>query len=264
MTESPEKQPRVVYSAIFGGYDTLRPVRPFDGCDFVCFTDDAASGAPGWQIRLVPKTGDSPALLNRQFKMLPHRFLPEYTESLYVDGRVDLRRSPRPLFDKYLGHGGVAIPLHLDRDCAFEEAMYCVKDRLIPADVAEQQMASYAAEGFPRHFGLTENNIIFRRHHEAATVQLMEAWWSEYLNKARRDQVSLPYLSWKLGMAIEPVVEGPRLSGRYFSLRPHEVRSSSTARRLGFYLQAYKHRSRLHRAAHTLYATVSRALRQTR
>lgn len=252
---------RVVYTAVFGGYDTVSPVQPCVGCDFICFTDNPATGASGWQVRLITHSGEPPALLNRKFKMLPHQFLHGYAQSLYVDGHVVIRQCPQPLFDKYLSQGLVAIPTHQDRNCAYDEAKYCVEDGIISATLVEQQMSGYEADGFPRRFGLTENGIILRRHNDPHVIRLMEAWWQEYLNKSRRDQLSLPYLSWKQQFVITPLEEGPRRSARYFTLHPHQRHATSPVRLVAWYLRAFKHRSPLHFAAHRAYEYLSRSMR---
>jgi hypothetical protein len=64
---------------------------------------------------------------------------------------------------------------------------------------AKRQIATYKKEGFPRHYGLYENSILIRNHHDEPTRRLMEEWWVEYLKYSTRDQLSLPYLIWKLG-----------------------------------------------------------------
>lgn len=252
---------RVVYTAVFGGYDNLSPVEPCGECDFICFTDSPSTGASGWEVRLIDHSGEPPALLNRKFKMLPHQILPQYSQSLYVDGHVVIRRCPLPLFDKYLSRGLVAIPIHQDRNCAYDEAKYCVEDGIASAALVQQQMSGYEAEGFPRRFGLTENGIILRRHNEPQVIRLMEAWWQEYIDKSRRDQLSLAYLCWKQHIAISPLEEGPRRSATFFTLRPHKWHATSLVRRVAWHLRAFKHRSLLHSAAHGAYEFLRRSIR---
>lgn len=251
---------RVVYTAVFGDYDKIRPVIPCDGCDFICFTDNPASVAQGWQLRLVTEGEEAPALLNRKIKMLAHRYLGEYAQSLYIDGHVSVRRCPAVLFDKYLSRTAIAIPVHLDRHCAYEEAAYCVADGIVPAEVVTRQMQDYAAQGFPRGAGLTENGVILRRHLDPAIIELMEAWWLEYLHKARRDQLSLPFLAWRQQLTITPLLEGPRQSSAYLTLHPHRKHATSMLRRIAWWLRAFKHRSPAHRAAHAVYSAAQRLL----
>lgn len=255
-----ERPSRVVYTAVFGGYDAVAPApcgKGCEDCDFVCFTDDAGTRAEGWRLVVVPTGGEAPALLNRRYKMLPHRHLEAYQQSLYIDGHIRLNRCPSLLFDKYLSEAPIAMPTHLDRQCAYEEAEYCIADGLVPADLTRAQMHAYAAQGFPKQFGLTENGIILRRHHEPAVKALMEAWWAEYSNKARRDQLSLPYLLWRASMRVAPIAEGPRRTSRFFTLQPHTGIAASPLKLLAWQLRAFKHRSLAHRLVHDLYAWLS-------
>ncbi len=79
---------RVVYTCIMGGYEALmeQPVAADSGTDFVCITDDPTLRSEKWQIRTVESAlpMDS-ARSSRAPKILAHRFLPDYDESLYVD-----------------------------------------------------------------------------------------------------------------------------------------------------------------------------------
>ncbi len=248
---------RVVYTAVFGKYDELAEVDTRCGCDFVCFTDDQSLVAPGWHKVLVDTQGDPPALSNRRYKMLPHHCLPQYTESLYVDGHVVVRRCPVPLFEKYLGAFVIAIPFHQDRRCAYEEAAYCVRDGLIDRAAAEEQLAEYEREGFPRGLSLTENNVILRRHHDPHVIRLMEFWWNEYRGKVRRDQISLPYLVWREGIEVKEIEEGPRLSGRYFRLKPHARQCQHWLKVLVWYITTNRRRNPAYTAAYSAYKMVN-------
>lgn len=59
--------------------------------------------------------------------------------------------------------------------------------------------------GFPEHYGLGENNILYRRHNEPALVRVMEDWWYFLENYSRRDQLSFVYVLWKNGFDIKAI-----------------------------------------------------------
>lgn len=251
------RKPRVVYTAVFGGYDEVAPVDPTCDCDFICITDSPSQVAPGWTVVVVDRAGEPPAMANRRYKMLAHRYFAGYDQSLYVDGRVEVRRCPRVLFDRYLGRFAIAIPMHADRDCAFDEAQYCVRDGLLDAAATERQLAEYAALGFPRNFGLTENNVVLRRHNDPDVVALMEQWWNEYSSKVRRDQISLPFLLWRHGIDVGEIEEGPRRTGRYFRLKPHARAQASWIKAVIWYITTNRRRNAAYRVAYGLYRLVS-------
>jgi hypothetical protein len=260
MSESDHRAPgprRVVYTAVFGNYDEVARVDPECGCEFVCFTDNPRLAAPGWRKVTVDSQGDAPALANRRYKMLPHRFLADYDESLYLDGHVVIQRCPDALFDRYLGKYSIAMPVHQDRRCAYEEAKYCVEDGLVDATAARKQLQDYEAAGFPRNFGLTENFVMLRRHHDPQVVALMEDWWSEYVHKVRRDQISLPFLLWREQIKVGQISEGPRVSGRYLKLKPHSSKSKPWVKTVVWYIITNRRRNLGYGLAYAIYRSVS-------
>jgi len=233
---------KVVYTAVFGNYDHVPAVNPKWDCDFVCFTDNPELVSHGWQVVMVQLNGEPPAQANRRYKMLPHKYFPKYEWSLYVDGHIKIVADPSSLFQKYLNNGVIAIPKHQDRNCAYAEARLCIKVGFVSKEITEQQMARYTADGFPEKFGMTENGIIFRRHHDENVIAMMDSWWEEYCNGGRRDQLSLPYLIWKHKIDVLEVIEGPRISSKFFEMNLHAIdRSKSFITRLARQAKAKKH-----------------------
>lgn len=238
---------KVVYTAIFGNYDSLWPVPKRCHCDtrFVCFTDDPKLEPRGWELVVDGSHfNDDFALKNRFYKIFAHQHLTAYEQSLYVDGQVVLRKCPCRLFDTYLSRTSIAIPYHRDRDCIYEEAEYLIRDRKVDADIVRAQMASYRSKEFPAHFGMTENNLVLRRHGDSGLEHAMEMWWQEYSRGARRDQLSLPFVLWKSGIKPLEIIEGPRLSAEYFKLQPHRAQPKGIARRIVWEVIASRHRRR--------------------
>ena len=232
----------VVYTAVFGNYDHVPAVNPEWNCDFICFTDNPDLVSYGWQVEKVQLNGETPAQANRRYKILPHKYLSNYECSLYVDGNIEIVADPSPLFHKYLDSGVIAIPKHQGRNCAYAESRACIEVGLVNNETTERQLARYAADGFPEKFGLTENNIIFRRHHDENVIAMMASWWEEYCNGGRRDQISLPYLIWKHKIDVLKVVEGVRISTKFFKIDLHAIdKSKSFIRRLVRQAHGKKH-----------------------
>lgn len=219
--EMNQTKTKVVYTAVFGDYDVVSAVNPQWGCDFICFTDNPKLVSDGWQVVTVRLNDETPSQANRRYKMLPHLYLPSYERSLYIDGNIKLVIDPSPLFEKYLDKGLIAIPTHQDRNCVYTEAQYCIKGGRVDKEITEQQMANYAAKGFPVKFGMTENGVIFRKHLHENVIKLMDAWWVEYNNGGKRDQLSLPYLIWAHKINVLEVTEGLRINTMYFLIDLH-------------------------------------------
>lgn len=235
-------QTKVVYTAVFGSYDHVPAVNSAWDCDFVCFTDSPEFVSAGWKIVILDLGGESPAQANRRFKMKPHKYLSNYECSLYIDGNIKVLIDPSPLFEKYLAHGVIAIPKHQDRHCAYMEAQACIDVGLVNKDITDNQMTKYASAGFPKDFPMTENGVILRKHNDKSVITIMDAWWTEYCNGAKRDQLSLPYLIWKNKIEVSDVTEGPRINTKYFKFELHQIdKSKSFIKRFARRVNEEKH-----------------------
>lgn len=80
----------VCYTAITGGYDGLKdPFVLSEGVDYVCFSDRPLESGI-WKTRSMPAELDGldQVKAQRVVKICPHRYLPEYGVSIWVDGNV--------------------------------------------------------------------------------------------------------------------------------------------------------------------------------
>lgn len=212
----------VIFTAIFGDFDVLRkPSYYHPRFDYICFTDQPRLRSRAWEIRQTQLPFGSPRLMNRWVKMHPHLLLPEYDASIYIDGNVNLTSDPLPLFEKYLSRGVIACPKHPDRDTIYEEVEACIRREKEDPNKLKAQLAFYQKEGMPADWPLTENGVILRLHNEPECVELMTAWWEEVVHRSERDQISLPFVSWRHGVPVTMMTENLRQHPNYFELRPH-------------------------------------------
>lgn len=191
-----------VVTAIFGkGFQLYEPAEPWPGCRFVCFTDQPLE-SNRWII--VPHETDlSPRRGNRYIKTLTHRFVEGPT--LYVDAEFKIVSDPTPVARAALESSSIGMSLHPSRTCLYQEAAYCVRKNVTKeVDLVHRQIKRYKRAGMPRDFGLWAGCIIARRG-DADSDRLGEAWWSELEQGCERDQISLPFASWKLGMRPETI-----------------------------------------------------------
>lgn len=215
----------VVYTALFGDYDSLIDPLVKDtnvDCDFICFTDQPNLSSQVWDIRLVEDNDLPPNLLNRRYKMLPHIYLKDYDASLYIDANIGIKRDPSDLFNRLSKKSPVFIPNHPFRSCLYEELNVCEKEGKISSELKDQIHKKYLTEGLPKTNGLTENNIILRLHHHQRVVALMNEWWNLVLKFCPRDQITLPYLLWKMEMSVSLLKEDSKHPNSYFYFRPHK------------------------------------------
>ena len=190
----------VVYTCITGGYDELRKPFKTDGVDYICFTDNMTMAANGWELRPIPEKfeGLTDAKIQRMVKILPHKYLRQYDISVYVDGSIEVKADViefiKSVYDEKFS---VFIPKHPTRSCIYEEykAVKAIgKDK---TDLPDKQMKKYLEEKYPVKNGLTQNNIILRKHNDPECIKLMETWAEEVKNFSHRDQLSLFYSIWK-------------------------------------------------------------------
>jgi len=193
----------VIYTCLTGGYDALiihRFLNP--ECDYVCFTDDremiAKKYIGPWKIEPLRFDRLNNSKNNRWHKMHPHVLFPNYETSLYVDSNVNfctgkifeyIRSVPRRCY--------IAVPRHASRDCIYEEARFVLEKNIDTVENVLPLLEKYHKERFPEHFGMGENNVIFRKHHNPACMRLMEDWWEIFNRYSKRDQLTLFYLIWK-------------------------------------------------------------------
>lgn len=134
-------------------------------------------------------------------KILAHQYI-DTEHSIYIDANIRLMVDPQTLIDKYLVDCDLAVMKHPTRDCLYDEAMTCAKRGLDDVETIIKQAKTYEDDGFAKHKGLGECNIILRRH-TPKVEEFNNAWWSEYCVHSRRDQISFPYAVDKVGISVK-------------------------------------------------------------
>ncbi len=197
------KAKHVVYTCVTNDYDDLNeiscPRYVAEDWDYVCFSDNPVlverKTLGVWDVRPLVFTELDGTRNNRWHKMHPHILFPEYEDSLYIDANINFLTSY--VFDCIQEWQADMIqPFHHNRDCLYHEAEWILKQGL-DDELLKKQLQIFRAERFPEHFGLFENNILYRKHHQPEIAAMMEEWWGWIRDYCRRDQVSLMYVLWK-------------------------------------------------------------------
>lgn len=209
----PAAEPRrVVYTSYFGFSEEFNDF-PYaeqfahdagDGVDYVCFTDDPELRSETWQIRLTSRELLDATRAAKRIKALPHRFLPEYDWSLYVDNTTRLKQPPADLFNRHLApsRSPLVVFRHPERDCVYDEAAAVVQHQLDDPVRVRHQTAVYRRLGYPEHAGLATTPFMLRRHHAPALITVMERWHQQVLRHSLRDQIALNPAAWFDGFEI--------------------------------------------------------------
>ena len=191
-----------VYTAITAGKDTLKNPPIHADVDQIFFTDRPQNHAgSAWDVRPACSLFTDPRRNSRAHKILAHQYLPEYDYSLWIDGSIHLRASPRELVDAHLRDADVAMFQHPARNCLYVEAEGCANAGTDDRHTLEKQTTAYRRAGYPPNNGLNECGVILRRHNQA-TETFNESWWAEYCRHSCRDQISVKYVERKTGVRI--------------------------------------------------------------
>lgn len=207
-----------VLTAIYDGYDTVKPVMPqlnrsfgYDSgvrVDWVLVTDDrsrlveAEPGAlSGWRIVEEPRPGVHP---NRAAKY--PKFLPQlYSHSpvtAWLDGSYRIT-SPYFVSEASDYAEPIAQFVHPWRDCALAEAEFSATLPKYAGEPVLKQADHYRkAFKFPEHWGLWATGVIVMSH--VRNWQLMsrfgQLWLDEVAQWSFQDQVSEPVVLQTCGM----------------------------------------------------------------
>lgn len=199
-----------VVSALYGSYDTLKPVMPQTNLDvdWVLVTDDPSlrGGALGWRVVYQPRPGVHP---NRAAKV-PKLFPWEYTDALasvWIDASFRVT-SPDFVFAT-LAHTSPADPIaqfvHPWRDCVYTEAE---ASRGLPKYAGEDfaaQVKDARGTGHPKNWGLWATGVIARQHDSLRVFDLGKDWSDLIDRYTFQDQVSQPVALRSAGLRPVPL-----------------------------------------------------------
>ena len=204
---SEEEMRKVIYTSIVGGYDSLPQPLAVDGSfEYVCFSNDIVEGSAGiWQVRPIPYSCADRTRLSRYVKLQPHKVLGDYDVSVWIDANIRILGAEfyRIVNERIESGSLMAQVPHPQRDCVYEEISKCYQDVRIGFRDAFRQRRHLLKEGFPRHFGMMENNLILRRHNDPLVRRISDAWWKEYQEYTIRDQLSLMPVCRRMGFRPE-------------------------------------------------------------
>jgi Protein of unknown function (DUF616) len=232
----------VVYTAIFGDYDTLKwPAPQNESCDFICFTDaKMPSCRHGWKfIRVRRNESVHPRMQAKRFKLLSHRIFPggrlawrydpfsmrrRVDLSIWIDASLHIKNSAfvSKMRDA-LGEADWAMFAHPDRDCIYEEARVSATMAKYFGLPIMSQVEAYGSK-VPHHGGLFACGVIVRR--EPAQEKIVRAnkiWWNENLKWTYQDQLSLPYILRTSGDCHPRHIPGNLWSNEWFDHMPHNA-----------------------------------------
>jgi hypothetical protein len=203
--------------------------------DYFYFSENQSNIVEPWKFKRIDIQHLNAKDQNRYIKIHPHKVLPEYDITLYIDGSIQIVGDIYEMVTKALQlEGDIFLYDHFERNCIYSEAAACAYYSHDWIWTIARQMRRYSREGYPVNNGLYEAGVILRRNTERVS-KIMEYWWLEYSQGVKRDQLSLPYVLWKVGGSISSMGKSdPRLIHRYLRFINHPQR-----RRTLFFISKY-------------------------
>ncbi|XME03789.1 glycosyltransferase domain-containing protein [Lachnospiraceae bacterium C1.1] len=191
----------VVYTAITGGYDVLNiPLYRDDKITYVCFSNDRNLKSDFWNIEYIEDPNINNIMLSKRFKIHPERYFKEYEISVWVDGKFLIRDDLRRYINKYIKKSPILCFPHPERNCIYDEAACCIAEHKGVKKDLVRQISHYYNGGYPFDAGLFEMGCIVRNHNDENVIRLMNAWEEEIIKYSYRDQISFPYVCWKMNL----------------------------------------------------------------
>ena len=198
----------VIYTCITGGYDSLmQPSDAPEGFRFVCFTDDCDRPCDGlWELRKLPAEASGDMRRQSRYpKFMPHVLFPESEYSLWIDANVCICDSAfYGLIERKIASGVMfSAVCHPLRDDVYEEAMECIRSGRARLKDMEDVCGFLLDEGYPEHSGLTENNLILRKHNDPKVREVDELWNQLFDRFPFRDQLLLGFCMKSAGLQYD-------------------------------------------------------------
>lgn len=214
------------YTYVSEGYDRLISHRCISyDWDYICYTNDEElikrKYIGIWQVRRALYTDDDSKRSSGWHKTHPEECCAGYRNSIWVDGNVNVLS---PYLRRIIKKRNVPllVPAHYVRDCIFDE---CAEVKRLKRDTDEKCDAAAAfleREHMPRHYGMNENNIIYREHGNATVRNVDRLWWDCISKYSKRDQLSFSYCLWKNGIRPEEIaINNARTDYKNFIVGTH-------------------------------------------
>lgn len=195
---------KIIYSALVGDYDEIPKYsnKIEDGWELIMFTDQTNEEyCNGWKIYpLQHVVRDDNVRTNRWHKINAHLLFDNCLCSIYIDCNIHIkdkfifRRSEELIRENVM----LALISHPSRKCVYEEALACIRIGKDLKRLIQENIDFLRSENYPENNGMYENNLIYRNHGFNQVKNINELWWSIVVRMARRDQLSLVYVLWKL------------------------------------------------------------------
>ncbi len=198
-----------IYTCVVGEYDEINePEIAEEDCDYFIISDRKPKGDTTYKYininEVIEENTFDNTRKNRYCKINVHKIFSNYRYSIYIDGNIVLKKG----IQRYIQELPKTRMMTLARTSyksIYAEALRCMMHGRDDKERFLKQVEKYWLEGMPDNFGLLLPGIMVREHNNPVCRKIMEDWWDEVNYYSKRDMISLPYVLWKNGYAIDDV-----------------------------------------------------------
>lgn len=225
-TRSLQKIRKVVFSAIAGGYESIRIPSFIDpNFDYVLFTDKPSPDTGVWKIRPIPYWNSEQTRITRYVKLHPHFLFSDIDIAIWIDHNVLIKKNFSSIVDDFIKSGlPIATYYHPERSNIYEEAEECLKRKLDNPETIKRQISIYREKGFS-HDDLPDTAIMMFNMKHKSLRQILNNWWSDLDKYSYRDQLSFNPAIAQANEKYYPLAQkgiSPHNSNKYFSYSLHD------------------------------------------
>jgi hypothetical protein len=192
----------LILTSITNGKDQLLdPPKKFDNCDYIAFVDKEYD-TKIWEQRPIINFSFVDRFKDRRnakpYKILSSIMFPQYDYIIWEDGNHQLKKDPKEIIEEHGEDFDMLLFKHPDRTCTYQEMQAVAQWQLDDTHNIQNQYNHYKGVGMPDNFGLFELSTFIRKNTPVVN-QLDLMWFEQICRFSSRDQISFPFLLWKLG-----------------------------------------------------------------
>ena len=219
-----------IITAIYGNYDNIKEqnINNKADVDWYCFTDNTDMKSDQWTIITTPYHLNSTKyeyknsyhnvsdkkiynmMSAKYYKLKNHEIdiLQKYDYIIWIDGSITLRPNfiNNVLKNIIDNDYELASFKHSERNNINDEVKLSLTMDKYKTQDLKTQYQDYLQDGFNDKIGLFENTIIIRKKTERIN-NIFDMWWIHNLKYSYQDQISYPYVLWKLNEIPDYVIQ---------------------------------------------------------
>lgn len=180
----------VVYSSMFGKYDTIPPRLLPSSARFIMITDQDNLLAPGWEIRREKRTSEDGNRAAKYYKINPHIEFPEFEYSLFVDACSFFCGDVDAFVNDWLLESDFAMFRHDKTSSIITEATTIIALGYDDIELVIDTVQAGVEAGVNSATPLAAGSFIWRRHNSPESIEFSEHWWRAIQAGSKRDQLS--------------------------------------------------------------------------